>query len=96
MTAEVSGQLILPYWHLTRKSRVAAAILPELDQELGLPEAVLSLLIQVDDFREQGLQKLLRIAADGKIDSSESQDFDTAMAQLLRLVSAAMALGFAK
>ena len=94
--AEVSGQLILPYWHLTRKSRVAAAILPELDQELGLPEAVLSLLIQVDDFREQGLQKLLRIAADGKIDSSESQDFDTAMAQLLRLVSAAMALGFAK
>lgn len=94
--AEVSGQLILPYWHLTRKSRVAAAILPELDRELGLPEAVLSLLIQVDDFREQGLQKMLRIAADGRVDAREAADFDKAMEQLLRVVSAAMALGFAR
>lgn len=94
--AEVSGQLILPYWHLTRKSRVAAAILPELDREPGLPEAVLGLLIEIDDFREDGLQKLLRIAADGKIDEGETQIYNQAIQQLSGLISRAMALGFAK
>ena len=57
--AEVSGMLILPYWHLTRKSRIAAAILPELGEK-RLPEAVLGLLTQIDDFREDGMRKLLR------------------------------------
>ena len=90
--AEVSGQLILPYWHLTRKSRIAAAILPELDEELGLPESVLSLLIQFEEFRDDGLQKLVRIAADGKIDDSEAEDFEKAMAQLSKIVSKAISL----
>lgn len=94
--AEISGQLILPYWHLTRKSRIAAAILPELDEAKGLPEAVLALLIQMDDFREGGMQKLLRIAADGKVDESESADYESAIQQLSVLVSRAMSLGFAK
>ena len=94
--AEVSGQLILPYWHLTRKSRVAAAILPELDEELGLPESVLSLLIQIDDFREDGLQKLARIAADGRIDDEEVQPFTKAMEQLMKIVKLAMSLSFIK
>lgn len=93
--AEVSGQLILPYWHLTRKSRIAAAILPELDEELGLPEAVLGLLIRIDDFREDGLQKLIRIAADGKIDSQEQSAFDEALKQLAEIVSKAIALSLA-
>lgn len=94
--AEVSGQLILPYWHLTRKSRIAAAILPELEEEKGLPEAVLGLLIQIDDFREDGMQKLLRIAADGRITENEAEDYERAISQLSVLVSRAMALGYAK
>ena len=94
--AEVSGQLILPYWHLTRKSRIAAAILPELDNELGLPEAVLSLLIQIDDFREQGLQDLIRIASDGRVSESESEPFGRAMDQLLKVVKLAMQLSYTK
>lgn len=94
--SEISGQLILPYRHLVRKSRVAAAILPELDDELGLSESVLSLLIQIDDFREDGLRKLTRIAADGKVSLDEAEDYDAAMQQLLRLVSLAMSMSYIK
>ena len=94
--AEISGQLILPYRHLVRKSRVAAAILPELDDELGLPESVLSLLIQIDDFREDGLKSLVRIAADGKISQDEAEQYEAAMEQLLRLVSTGMKLSYTK
>lgn len=94
--AEISGQLILPYRHLVRKSRVAAAILPELDDELGLSETVLSLLIQIDDFREDGLRKLTRIAADGKVSQEEADTYDEAMRQLQRLVALAMSLSYIK
>lgn len=94
--AEISGQLILPYRHLVRKSRVAAAILPELDDELGLSETVLSLLIQIDDFREDGLRKLTRIAADGKVSQEEADTYDEAMQQLQRLVALAMSLSYIK
>ncbi len=94
--AEISGQLILPYRHLVRKSRVAAAILPELDDELGLSETVLSLLIQIDDFREDGLRKLTRIAADGKVSQEEADTYDEALRQLQRLVALAMSLSYIK
>ena len=95
LMAELCGQHILAYWHLVRKSRIAATILPELDQT-GLPEAVLGLLIQIDDFREDGMKKLLRIAADGKIEESEQEGYEDAIIQLARLIAAAMALGYAK
>ena len=94
--AEISGQLILPYRHLVRKSRVAAAILPELDDELGLSESVLSLLIQIDDFREDGLKELMRIAADGKVSQDEEEIYREAMEQLLRLVKLAMSMSYIK
>ena len=94
--AEVSGQLILPYWHLVRKSRLAAAILPELEEEKALPEAVLGLLIQIEDFRDVGMKKLLRIAADGKIDLTEEHDYDLAIDQLRELIRRAYAIGYAK
>ena len=93
--AELSAQHILCYWHLVRKSRIAAAILPELDQ-LGLPEAVLSLLIQIEDFKDDGMKKLLRIAADGKVDDDEAADYEEAIRQLSAVVRSAMALGYSK
>lgn len=94
--AEVSGQMILPYWHLIRKSRVAAAILPELQEEKALPEAVLGLLVTIDDFREKGMKKLLRIAADGKIDAAEEDDYRQACGELTELIRRAYALRCAK
>ena len=94
--AEVSGMHILAYWHLVRKSRLAAAILPELEEQKNLPEAVLGLLIQLDEFREDGMQKLMRIAADGKISADEIADYDDALAQLRNLLRRGYELGYAE
>ena len=93
---EVSGQMILPYWHLTHKSRIAASILPEIEEEQALPQAVLGLLIQIEDFQDSGMKNLLRIAADGKIDLTEERDYDEALAQLSELIRRAYAIGYAK
>lgn len=84
--AEVSGMPILAYWHLVRKSRLAAQILPDLNEQKGLPEAVLGLMVAMDAFREGGMRDLVRIAADGKINSEEAEDFDRALDQLRELM----------
>lgn len=94
--AEVSGMHIIAYWHLSRKSRLAAAILPELEEQKGLPEAVLGLLIQLDDFREDGMKKLVRIAADGKIDEDETEDYLQILEQLRELLRRGYELSFAE
>ena len=96
MMADISGIKALPYWHLSRKSRIAAKILPELEEEKGLPEAVLALLIQIEDFREDGLRRLTRIAADGKVSDDEAEDYEEALRQMTELVRRAYALGYAK
>jgi DNA-binding XRE family transcriptional regulator len=93
--AEVAGQQIVCYWHLLNKSRVAAEILPAIDEKT-LPEAVLGLMIQVNAFRADGLQALARIAADGKVDLEEVDDYNTALEQLHALISAALHLAFSK
>lgn len=94
--AEVSGMHILAYWHLVRKSRLAAKILPELEEQKGLPEAVLGLLIQLDDFREDGMKKLVRIAADGKIDEEETEDYLRILEQLRELLRRGYELSYAE
>lgn len=93
--AEVAGQHIICYWHLLNKSRVAARILPDLEQQ-SLAEAVLSLLVQVEAFRRDGLEELTHIAADGKISPEETGRYALALAQLRDLVSAALGLEYAK
>lgn len=94
--AEVSGMHILAYWHLVRKSRLAAKILPELEEQKGLPEAVLGLLIQLDDFREDGMKNLVRIAADGKIDEDETEEYLRILEQLRELLRRGYELSFAE
>lgn len=94
--AEVSGMHILAYWHLVRKSRLAAKILPELEEQKGLPEAVLGLLIQLDDFREDGMKQLVRIAADGKIDEDETEEYLRILEQLRELLRRGYELSFAE
>lgn len=93
--AEVSGMHILAYWHLVKKSRLAAQILPELEEQKGLPEAVLGLLIQMDDFREDGMEKLLRIAADGKVSEEEREDYMQILEQLRELLRRGYEIGYA-
>ena len=94
--ADISGLKILPYWHLSKKSRLAASILPELEEQRGLPEAVLGLLIQIENFQDNGMKALIRIAQDGHVAEDELQDFDEAVQQLRDLVRSAYALGYAK
>lgn len=93
--AEAAGQQIICYWHLIHKSRVAASLLPELDRK-RLPEAVLSLMVAVRHFQDDGMRELTRIAADGKISPEEQADYMTAMEQLQLVVREALHLQFAE
>lgn len=93
--AEAAGQQIICYWHLIHKSRVAAQLLPELDRK-RLPEAVLSLLVAVQHFQDDGMRELTRIVADGKISPEEQADYMTAMEQLQSVVREALHLQFAE
>ena len=93
--SEAAGQQIYCYWHLLNKSRVAGQILPDVERRT-LPEAVLGLLVRVQDFQRGGLQDLLRLAADGKIDQTETLAFGEALAELGELITAAYELQYAK
>ncbi len=93
--AEVAGQHIICYWHLLAKSRVAAGILPEITEK-PLPEAVLDLLVKLQDFSEDGMQDLTRIAADGMVAAEEREAYTYAMAQLRALVAAGLHMEYTK
>ena len=92
---EVAGQWILAYWHLNQKSRLAGTVLPELTKR-SLSEAVLNLLVRVEEFSRGGLEDLKRLASDGKIDSTEVMAFGDALQELRELIAAAYELQYAE
>ena len=93
--AEAAGQQIVCYWHLLNKSRVAGQVLPDIKKR-PLPEAVLNLLVQVEEFRRSGLEDLKRIAADGKISGAdESIAYADALEQIRLMIEAAYELQYA-
>ena len=96
MMADVSGLKILPYWHLSQKSRIAGEILPKLEEPPTLPQAVLALLIGIENFQERGLRDLIRIASDGKISQDEIIPYGQALKELTDLVRSAYAVGYSK
>ena len=57
---------------------------------------MLGLLIQLDDFREDGMKQLVRIAADGKIDEDETEDYLQILEQLRELLRRGYELSFAE
>ena len=93
--AEAAGQQIVCYWHLLNKSRVAGTVLPGIKKR-PLPEAVLNLLVQVEEFRRSGLEDLKRIAADGKISGEEVLAYGEAIQELRDVVAAAYELEYAE
>ena len=93
--ADVSGVAALGYWHLQNKSRIAAEDLPDVPDR-RIPEAVISLLCQIRDFQEESLPDLLKIASDGRIDQDEREDYCAALTRLRELISASIALLYAK
>lgn len=93
--AEVAGQQIICYWHLLRKSKMANRLLPQIEKR-PLPEAVIALLVKLRDFSEDGMQELLRIAADGRVDPQEREIYNDAIRQLRELLSAGLHVEFAE
>ena len=93
---EVSTHPVLGYWHLLNKSRVAAAILPEVEST-PLPQAVLQLILRIRDFAERHrTDRLMEIAADGRIDELERETFDAIVKELDAVVQAVMQLKFSE
>ena len=93
---EVTSMPVLGYWHLQNKSRMAAAILPQVEST-PLPQAVLQLILRIRDFAERHRTDRLReIAADGRIDHLERETFDTIVAELDAVVQAVMQLKYAE
>ncbi len=92
--ADVAAMPVLCYWHLKLKSGVANDLLPEVDV-VPLPQAVVSLLVEIKSFRTE-LDELLIIAADGLVDQTESDRFLEILDRLQNLIRAAIAVNFAE
>lgn len=92
---EISGLPVLGYWHLLNKSRIAADILPKLD-EVPLPQAVIQLICRMREFAARhSADTLMSIAEDGVIDDEERPQFDAIVGELSAIVKAAMQLRYA-
>lgn len=93
---EISGLTQLSYWHLCQKSSLAAEILPEVET-VPLPQAVCAMSSSIRNFvRNERDARLLDMAADGKIDEMERQEFDEIVNELRYIVKAAMQLWYAE
>lgn len=91
---EVAVMPVLGYRHLRNKSQVAEDILPEVPR-IELPQAVLQLLKEMKEFRED-LDELLVIAADGVVDNEESPVFDDILEALDGVIRAALTVKYAE
>lgn len=88
--ATVSAMPVVCYWHMLRKSAVAAELLPEV-QDVPLAQAAIQLLRRIQSIQREGrLDALLAIAEDGTIDADEVPEFRAIVGELRALVAAAM------
>ena len=93
---EVSMLPPLGYWHLCRKSDLAADMLPSVER-LPLAQAVVQLLARIRDFDKQHHDDtLLEIAADGKIDDTEMPQYKQIVRDLQGIIQAALQIDFAE
>ena len=94
--ADAAGMPVLSHWHLFNKSALARELLPEV-QVLSLPMAVVRLLAAVQKFAaaHRG-DRLLEIAADGRIDEFEQMDFQAILTELQGITTAAAEVKYAR
>ena len=94
--ADAAGMPVLSHWHLFNKSALARELLPEV-QVLSLPMAVVRLLAAVQKFAaaHRG-DRLLEIAADGRIDEFEQMDFQAILTELQGITAAAAEVRYAR
>ena len=94
--AELSMLPPLGYWHLRRKSEIAATELPPVER-LPLAQAVVQLLAAIRSFEEKhGEDALLHIAADGRVDPSEEARYKSTVRDLHGIVQAALQIDYAE
>ena len=96
LMADISGYKILPYQYMSMKSRIGGEILPELDDRVSLPKAVLRLMVVLKDLQDLWTPKLMRMAADGKITEDEAAQFKGCMNQLTELTKCVYDLKYAE
>ena len=93
---EVSMLQPLGYWHLCRKSDLAADMLPSVER-MPLAQAVVQLLARIRDFDKQHHDDtLLEIAADGRIDDTEMPQYKQIVRDLQGIIQAALQIDFAE
>ena len=94
--ADAAGMPVLSHWHLFNKSAVARELLPEV-HVVSLPLAVVRLLAAVQKFAAaHRTDRLLEIAADGRIDEFEAMDFQAILEELKDITGAALMLRYAR
>ena len=96
LMADISGYKILPYQYMSMKSRIGGEILPELEERVSLPKAVLRLMVVLKDLQDLWTPKLMRMAADGKITEDEAAQFKSCMNQLTDLTKCVYDLKYAE
>ena len=96
LMADISGYKILPYQYMSMKSRIGGEILPELEERVSLPKAVLRLMVVLKDLQDLWTPKLMRMAADGKITEDEAAQFKGCMNQLTELTKCVYDLKYAE
>lgn len=85
---EISGHSTLAYWHLRSRSPLAANVLPEVER-IPLPQAVVQLLRAISVFNES-YDRLIDLAADGKVTVEENPDWEIIKHHLDNIVRAAI------
>ena len=94
--ADIAAMPVLSHWHLLNKSAAARALIPDV-KLLGLSMATVRLLAAIGRFQTaHRADRLLEIAADGRISELEKVDFRAILEELQEITTAALELKYAK
>ncbi len=94
--ADIAAMPVLSHWHLLNKSAAARALIPDV-KLLGLSMATVRLLAAMGRFQAaHRADRLLEIAADGRISELEKVDFRAILEELQEITTAALELKYAR
>lgn len=89
----VYGYQPLGIQHLRNSTKAAQNLLPEIQDIVSLPEAVLTLIDAIYDFADDRMDReLIDIARDGTIDDDERVRFDRIVEKINTIIAAALAV----
>ena len=93
---DLYGTPYLAIQHLRLYSALGPKVLPEIDR-IPLPQAVCQLLSSIRAVEQaRAGDRLLQIAADGRVDEMESTEFELLMAELEPIIAAVMSIKYAE